>query len=83
MLAIKIDPVSEPFFNPFAEQQLNGLGAEGWEVAGVTSERSATGRTVTFVLKRKKSSPNQVACCQGVILDDQAGSNGARFLSAP
>jgi integrase len=27
--------------------------------------------------------PNQVACCQGVILDAQAGSNGARFLSTP
>jgi diguanylate cyclase (GGDEF)-like protein len=26
---------------------------------------------------------NQVACCQGVILDGQAGSNGARFLSTP
>src|SRR5262245_4520135 len=27
--------------------------------------------------------PNQVACCQGAVLDDHAGSNGARFLSPP
>jgi hypothetical protein len=27
--------------------------------------------------------PNQVACCQGAILDAHAGSNGARFLRTP
>jgi len=27
--------------------------------------------------------PNQVACCQGAILDANAGSNGLRFLSTP
>jgi hypothetical protein len=52
VFAIKMDLASEPFFNRLAEQQLNGLGAEGWEVAAMTSEKSATGRTITFVLKR-------------------------------
>src|SRR5262249_42064626 len=27
--------------------------------------------------------PNQVACCQGVILEAQFGSKGVRFLSTP
>jgi Domain of unknown function (DUF4177) len=42
--------------NALADQDLNQLGDEGWELVGLTSSNSGTGETeIVCVFKREKS----------------------------